>query len=329
MSHNTYYIAHGLKNVFDREQVGHLYTILHHFNVNYVICPTETSEDQFLQQLDPERLVVLGTQATLAACVSLSESFDFSRLLLFGSLSNASNHSDFLKMRLKHVKFFFAELSWVLFQKVFPKVLNQLENKPAEDILRYLFQKNEREVFRRVVQSSKERGALQDQVIHYCEQQSIRQGQEQSKTSKIYIKNISQILDEFLMNAIWDANQKYALRDRAQYVELLPQERVNVECLWDDGDFLVLSVSDQFGAFRPRVIEKYMTHVQGILPLAHEPQSEVPGAGLGLLMVLQKIGILIYEIEIGTLTRATVVANLREPYRDMQRRARTFLVFQR
>jgi hypothetical protein len=59
----------------------------------------------------------------------------------------------------------------------------------------------------------------------------------------------------------------------------------------------------------------------------NEEQSS--GAGIGLFMILQKIGVLVFEVEKGKATRATAIARGDQPLRDMQKTTRTLLFYEK
>jgi hypothetical protein len=135
------------------------------------------------------------------------------------------------------------------------------------------------------------------------------------------------IVDELLMNAIWDAHPVRRTADRSIPPCLDEGETIEVECQCD-GTNLSLSVTDHHGSFPTGAANKPMRYALGF---RNEPQlNEGPGgAGLGLLMTLQKVAALSIEIEAGKVTRSVALLRGDQPLREMQRRPRSVLIFEK
>lgn len=142
-----------------------------------------------------------------------------------------------------------------------------------------------------------------------------------------YPKYLGDVVDEFLMNAIWDAHPTRRTMDRSAPPPLDPGEQVEIECLCD-GSNLSLSVTDHHGTFPSAAFAKPIRYALGF---KDEPQlNEGPGgAGLGLLMTLQKVAALSIEVEAGQITRSVALLRGDQPLREMQRRPRSVMIFEK
>ncbi len=142
-----------------------------------------------------------------------------------------------------------------------------------------------------------------------------------------YPKYLGDVVDEFLMNAIWDAHPARRTMDRSTPPPLDPNEQIEIECLCD-GANLSLSVTDHHGTFPPSAFAKPIRYALGF---KDEPQlNEGPGgAGLGLLMTLQKVAALSIEVEAGQITRSVALLRGDQPLREMQRRPRSVMIFEK
>lgn len=140
-----------------------------------------------------------------------------------------------------------------------------------------------------------------------------------------YPKNIADVLDEFLMNAIWDANPSREKRERSIPTQLDENEVVVIDCIGDNAYF-TLSVQDTHGTFPSKALQGPIRYALGIKDAAK--LNEGPGgAGLGLYMVLQKVSALIFEIEHGKATRAIAILRTNQTLKEMQREPRSILLF--
>lgn len=142
-----------------------------------------------------------------------------------------------------------------------------------------------------------------------------------------YPKYMGDIVDEFLMNAIWDAHPVRKTVDRSVQPSLDEGEQIEIECQCD-GYNLTLSVTDHHGTFPASAFGKPVRYALGF---KDEPQlNEGPGgAGLGLLMTLQKVAALSIEVEAGQITRSVAILRGDQPLREMQRRPRSVMIFEK
>ncbi len=97
-----------------------------------------------------------------------------------------------------------------------------------------------------------------------------------------------EVLDELLMNAIWDANPARCAADRNTPVILDSSEGVKVE--WGvDGNILAVAVRDPFGTFKKELLVRYQEDVFGIRKANQIAVNKIgSGAGIGLHMVLRR-----------------------------------------
>lgn len=171
------------------------------------------------------------------------------------------------------------------------------------------------------------RPKIQEAVISFFTQQI--QVHKSSLVTGIssYPKYMGDVADEFLMNAIWDAHVDRRDLDRSTPPPLDPNEIIDIECLCD-GQTLSLAVTDYHGSFPSNAFAKPIRYNLGF---KDESQlNEGPGgAGLGLLMTLQKVAALSIEVEAGKMTRSVALLRGDQPLREMQRRPRSVMIFEK
>lgn len=177
-----------------------------------------------------------------------------------------------------------------------------------------------------VLTNSSQRSEIQDFVTDFFTRQLADFKEQMVSGISSYPKNIGDIVDELLMNAIWDANEKRVHLDRTQPTQLDRNERITVECACD-GQNLILCVSDSHGTFPAHAFLKPLRYALG---LRDEPKLNegVGGAGLGLFMILQKVAVLSYEVEKGHITRAVALLRGDQSLRELQKKPRTVLLFE-
>jgi hypothetical protein len=181
-----------------------------------------------------------------------------------------------------------------------------------------------RETF--LLTQSSQRPALQEKVTAFFQaQMELRKDGFVTGTGS-FPKNVSDVLDEFLMNAIWDACRAREACDRSLPISLPEGEQVCIEVLCD-GENLVLAVDDVHGTFPPSSMSKPIRHALGLKPPAQI--NEGPGgAGLGLYMILQKVACLAFEVERGRRTRALAILRADQSLRELQKRPRSVIFFE-
>lgn len=138
-------------------------------------------------------------------------------------------------------------------------------------------------------------------------------------------KAASDIVDELLMNAIWDAHPDLRHIPRSGVCTLKPDEPVLVECAFDNLNF-ALAVQDCHGTFPWKALPGPMAFALGLKP--DLKVNEGPGgAGLGLYMILQRTSMLTIDVSRGHLSRVTALLRIDDSTRDMQARPKSVLVY--
>jgi hypothetical protein len=138
-------------------------------------------------------------------------------------------------------------------------------------------------------------------------------------------KAISDILDELMMNAIWDAKPEFRHLSRTETCVLEEGRHVNVECL-SDGVTIAVAVEDCEGTFPWSALAGPFSYVLGLKP--ELKVNEGPGgAGLGLFMILQRTSFLSVEVSKGRFTRVTAFFRIDDSVREMQSRPKSILVY--
>lgn len=171
------------------------------------------------------------------------------------------------------------------------------------------------------------RSKAQEAVVKFFSEQMQKHKSYLATGITTFPKYMGDVVDEFLMNAIWDAHPDRRMMDRSIPPALDPGEVIELECLCDGANFS-LSVTDHHGSFPASAFAKPIRYALGF---KDEPQlNEGPGgAGLGLLMTLQKVAALSIEVEAGKLTRSVAILRGDQSLRDMQRRPRSVMIFEK
>lgn len=243
--------------------------------------------------------------------------------------SAAQKFSHTLLAKLESIRYLIGTKSPDFFESMICAVLAFHRNfdnpSPSSELANYFIDKSKLKTSRLTLSRSTQRAEMQNLVQKFFDEQI---GQSRAKLApgiSSYPKNISDVLDEFLMNAIWDANPHREHLARNVPTQLDENESVEIECGFD-GTYLTLSVVDAHGTFPARALRGPIRYALGIKETAK--LNEGPGgAGLGLYMVLQKVAALAFEIERGQTTRATAVLRADTSLREMQRQPRSLLMF--
>lgn len=116
-----------------------------------------------------------------------------------------------------------------------------------------------------------------------------------------------EIQEELLMNAIWDANPKYAELPRTTQIELIPEEEVYLQWAFN-GKEIAISVRDQFGRMNSDIMERYINFIfKTGKKIEHKLNDQKVSAGLGMYMVVQRANLLSVFVEHGKITDVGVV----------------------
>lgn len=182
------------------------------------------------------------------------------------------------------------------------------------------------ESIERQLTTSTQRAIVQQDVQDFCKEALQKHREITAQGTRQYAKSVSDILDELLMNAIWDADPNFTGSDRRRGVDLDPSRTVTVECACD-GSNLCLTVEDKLGTFPFSALTGPLAFALGLKPDI-QVRNGPGGAGLGLFMVMQKTSILTFEVNPGRCTRVSTLLRLDEPVRVMQSKPKSVLVFE-
>ena len=155
-----------------------------------------------------------------------------------------------------------------------------------------------------VITSSGQRRDLIDEVQDFAKTIGVRPRM---------VRNIVLLVDELLMNAVWDApaddkgKAKYHDLPRSTPVELSPDERpvLRYGC---DGSFFALSVSDPFGRLEHDLAFRYLQ--QSSDKDTQKIKEGSGGAGLGLYMAYNAASSFVVNVEPGRHTEVIGLINL-------------------
>lgn len=178
-----------------------------------------------------------------------------------------------------------------------------------------------------ILTNSAQRSSIQDFVTDFFAQKLAKHKDQMVGGTSSYPKNIGDVVDEFLMNAIWDAAQNRVLQDRTKPTALDAGEEVLVECVCD-GVNMALTVTDPHGSFPATAFLKPLRYALGLRE-GTKVNDGPGGAGLGLFMILQKVTALSYEVEKGKITRAVALLRGDQSMRELQKKPRTVLFFEK
>ena len=290
---------------------------------NFSLVPLNDSSK--LKDIKPPHVIFASESCLVSLLVNDNTFIPKSNFILFGQCSEESKlekHKD----QIKELRFVLGEPLAPLFEVLLMQTLIFFKDKNTASIC-HSFQQENSVSFSCELKNSKDKSVIQEKISEFFQTQIKIHKDKLTTGASIYAKNLTDILEELLMNAIWDANPKYALANRSQAIQLSEHEKINIFCLFD-GVNLVLSVADLFGSFAATAIQK---HIQFALKIKSKNKINegAGGAGIGLFMIMQKIGVLIFEVEKGRVTRATVIARGDQSFRDMQRNPRTLLFYEK
>lgn len=140
---------------------------------------------------------------------------------------------------------------------------------------------------------------------------------------------VAAIADELITNAVYDAPRdpsgraKYHAVDRKEKIQLEPWEYVTVR--WgSDGETLVLSVTDMFGALDPETIREGLRRC---LSGGDQIEQKAGGAGLGFYTALSYSTQLIVNIDRGERTEIIAIVDLRRKSAGARRAGQSLHLF--
>ncbi len=224
---------------------------------------------------------------------------------------------------LKQLYFLISTSNSELFKASITASLQHLLTGKSPGIEHSLINKGcEKKLVRKLTHSN-ERAANQEALIAFFSEQLASHHEQMAPGISSYPKNMADVLDELLMNAIWDASLERKNIDRSVSVLLTDGETVSIEANCDGQTFL-LSVTDSHGTFPASVIHQAMRYCLGFREAA-SINEEARGAGLGLYLILQKVTALSVEVKRGKFTRVCAALRCDQSLRDMQKQPRTIL----
>lgn len=136
--------------------------------------------------------------------------------------------------------------------------------------------------------------------------------------SGTFEEHVATVLEELLMNAVWDASSSRKNIDRRLPVELPSDESIFVE-VWCNGVSVVLSVVDMHGTLELKGLGNVKQFALGARRV-RLLQETTGGAGIGLYMAAQRAQAIAFEVESGVRLRASALFEpMRFPIRQRER----------
>jgi hypothetical protein len=145
--------------------------------------------------------------------------------------------------------------------------------------------------------------------------------------SQEFARMTGEVLDELLMNAIWDANPRRNSISRNTPVQLDNSEGVHVE--WGvDGNTLAVGVRDPFGTFKRDILVNYQDEIFGVRKANQVSVNTAgAGAGIGLHMVLRRSSGLVINSTDEFATEVIALFDLSRTSRSAQKGSKTLHFF--
>jgi len=143
------------------------------------------------------------------------------------------------------------------------------------------------------------------------------------------VRNVELILNELLMNAIFDApiNEKgehpYLHLDRSAVFALKPHEQPSVE-YGISPERLAVSVSDPFGTFKE---DTFFSYVHRCFAEKSILEGVGKGAGMGLFMVFKSLNQLVINVSYHKKTEVMALIDYHASMRELKKRRHSFHYF--
>jgi hypothetical protein len=142
------------------------------------------------------------------------------------------------------------------------------------------------------------------------------------------IARIESVVDELLMNAMYDAPA--AARGDKHGDRLEPEGDARALLRWaSDGRYFAVSVQDDFGELHKETILDHLVRARAERGRPKSSDEQVGGAGLGLYFTLSSVTRFIANIERGKRTEVICLFDLKQTGRDADVCARSLHVFGR
>ncbi len=288
---------------------------------------TEAHLQSISEQLskNPQHLLLVDTH-TLAL---LLESHGFrvnNQTILLAAERESTSLKDHIEA-IGNLHYIVSAYNAVLLKASFTTIFRFHISQNMEGLASVLLQQNTIHAYKHEIATSSERSETQSKLTEFFSEQIAINKEKLAAGISSYPKYMGDVLDELLMNAIWDANPERSSLDRKIAAKLNVHEHVAVEAICDGSSFS-LSVVDSQGTFSEDATHKPMKYALGY---REDPEinENAAGAGLGLYIILQKVAAVSFEVERGKMTRVTVVQRGDQSLREMQKRPRTVLFLQK
>lgn len=322
MSADCFYITENLSKNINQNQLDAIQTACK--NASYSLKQNISNTEIMADVANTENWVILSDSVDFLVFVNKAKELITEHFVLMPHEKELSVFEKY-KTEMKDIRFLIGLIHPDLLKVILFQILTFKKPK-AKNIIQNLNLKSA-DIYEQTLVHSTERMIAQSKVADFFSQLIQQHKDKLVAGSNSYSKILSDIVDEFLMNAIWDACPARSKIDRTQAVALDSGEKIELKCFFAN-QTLVLSVEDKFGTFKGEGIAKYIRFGVGYKE-TERIQEGLPGAGLGIFMILQKIGILVFEVDKGKLTRAIAIARGDQSIRDAQRKPKTVLFFEK
>jgi len=147
---------------------------------------------------------------------------------------------------------------------------------------------------------------------------------------KSYLRNMETLVDELLMNAIWDApvdsqgKPKYMDQPRYHEVNLLPHEAATLS-YGSDGNLLGIAVTDPFGRLDREHAFNYL--IKCFRRGNDQIDDKAQGAGLGLYYAFLSVSTLIINVAPGVRTEVIGLVNMNLTPKEARSQTRSYHYF--
>jgi len=136
-----------------------------------------------------------------------------------------------------------------------------------------------------------------------------------------YSTRMSELVDELLLNAVFDANPRMQNVDRSKPFKLDDKELVHIS--WGyDGEFFGVSVRDPFGKFQSETILKYLGQRRNLEDLVADKSG-----GLGLKFIFEKAHQVIANVQSEQVTEVIALVKFASRLREFEEQKKSFYFF--
>ncbi len=136
-----------------------------------------------------------------------------------------------------------------------------------------------------------------------------------------YARRISELTDELLLNAIFNANPRLRNADRGAQFHLQPEEEVRMSFGYD-GDYFGVSVRDPFGQFNPDTIMSYLATNRESGGIAKSKS-----AGLGLKFIFEKAHQIVANVKEERATEVIALVRFSSRLLEFEKQKKSFYFF--